>query len=465
VSERPRFKQFSPIFPVTDLKRALDHYASLGFETNAYAGGDFYGFAERDGVGLHLALEHGGHDHGGDDHAHDHEPSRGQVRRHGTDGDRDEEHEGGVAYLYVDSADALYQEWTRPGIAGTTWPVGDTEYKLREGSHRDPDGNVIRFGSPMPPTGEAAVVKTHIESHYGVEVADVAALDIGVYRLELADGTSWVARFFPARRSLEAAEGDAEVLRFLAGHDFAAEKPAAIGAVSQADGRPVLVTEFVTPVPPRRRREAIVAVGGLRYLGSELGRLHSLPPAPASVGRPGGAWHHLADGSPHLETQAVKAMLAGSEARVAAGEAAMYEYLATAVERVDSGEGLPQALIHPDYVLGNVVASASGGLVLVDWTGAGIGPRLWNLAWFLYAEGAKSLARVDRVLEGYRQHVELGEDELVRMESVMRARPLTLQIWSWAAGNRTLAATAGAVAESAELASDVADRVRRSLAI
>ena len=47
-------------------------------------------------------------------------------------------------------ADALYEEWTRPGTPGHTHPVGPTPYKLREGSHTDPDGNLIRFGSPMP---------------------------------------------------------------------------------------------------------------------------------------------------------------------------------------------------------------------------------------------------------------------------------------------------------------------------
>ena len=46
---------FSPIFPVRDLAAALDHYTSLGFDTLAYAGGADYGFANRDGTGLHLA--------------------------------------------------------------------------------------------------------------------------------------------------------------------------------------------------------------------------------------------------------------------------------------------------------------------------------------------------------------------------------------------------------------------------
>ena len=56
VAPRSTFRSFSPIFPVRDLGRALAHYASLGFEVKPYEDGDGYGFADRDGVGLHLSL-------------------------------------------------------------------------------------------------------------------------------------------------------------------------------------------------------------------------------------------------------------------------------------------------------------------------------------------------------------------------------------------------------------------------
>jgi DNA-binding MarR family transcriptional regulator/catechol 2,3-dioxygenase-like lactoylglutathione lyase family enzyme len=115
-----RFRQFSPIFPVRDITAALAHYASLGFVTVAYEGGADYGFADRDGVGLHFALDPG------------HDSARG----------------GGASYLYVRDADALFDEWSKPGIGGVTRPVGPMPYGLREGSHTDPDGNLIRFGSP-----------------------------------------------------------------------------------------------------------------------------------------------------------------------------------------------------------------------------------------------------------------------------------------------------------------------------
>jgi DNA-binding MarR family transcriptional regulator len=111
-----QLRRFSPIFPVRNLREGLAHYAALGFRVFAYQDGDDYGFADRDGAGLHLAAGPG---------------------------------HPGLAYLYVRDADGLYQEWTQPGIGGHTHPVGPTDYKLREGSHTDPDGNLIRFGSPM----------------------------------------------------------------------------------------------------------------------------------------------------------------------------------------------------------------------------------------------------------------------------------------------------------------------------
>jgi DNA-binding MarR family transcriptional regulator len=121
-ARQPReLRRFEPIFPVRDLAAALAHYADLGFETFVYEDGTGYGFANRDGVGLHLAAEAG------------HDPA----------------HHAASTYLYVRDADALYAEWTRPGVGGRTRPVGPTPYKLREGSHTDPDGNLIRFGSPM----------------------------------------------------------------------------------------------------------------------------------------------------------------------------------------------------------------------------------------------------------------------------------------------------------------------------
>jgi hypothetical protein len=87
-----------------------------------------------------------------------------------------------------------------------------------------------------------------------------------------------------------------------------------------------------------------------------------------------------------------------------------------------AADGLPEGLIHPDFVLVNVVATP-GGMVLVDWAGAGRGPRLWSLAFALYAEAAKEPRRAGAVLLGYREHVTLETEELDRLGAVAQARP------------------------------------------
>ena len=54
-----QLRRFSPIFPVRDLADALAHYSSLGFDAFAYDDGGHYGFADREGIGLHLAADPG----------------------------------------------------------------------------------------------------------------------------------------------------------------------------------------------------------------------------------------------------------------------------------------------------------------------------------------------------------------------------------------------------------------------
>jgi catechol 2,3-dioxygenase-like lactoylglutathione lyase family enzyme len=101
----------SPVLPVTDLDRALAHYARLGFLTSRHD--DTYGYAAWEGLELHLAVD----------------PDGG----------------GAEVYLHVPDADAVAEAWSGPG---TTDPT-DKPWHVREGSHVDPDGNLLRFGSPL----------------------------------------------------------------------------------------------------------------------------------------------------------------------------------------------------------------------------------------------------------------------------------------------------------------------------
>ena len=107
--------RIAPIFSVHDLDAALDFYRRLGFSVRAYSGGG-YGFANRDGIEIHLGV-----------------PGR--------------EHHPGSAYLFVDDADQLAATWRAAGVE--VHMPKDTEWGRHEGALVDPDGNVIRFGSPI----------------------------------------------------------------------------------------------------------------------------------------------------------------------------------------------------------------------------------------------------------------------------------------------------------------------------
>jgi catechol 2,3-dioxygenase-like lactoylglutathione lyase family enzyme len=111
-------KRTAPILPVRDIAASLAHYRRLGFDTREWEGGG-YGFATRDGFEIHLGVD----------------PAVGATGAKHT------------AYLFVDDADALAQEWQAAG-ADVGLPE-DTEWGQHEGVMVDPDGNVLRFGSPM----------------------------------------------------------------------------------------------------------------------------------------------------------------------------------------------------------------------------------------------------------------------------------------------------------------------------
>jgi Glyoxalase/Bleomycin resistance protein/Dioxygenase superfamily len=104
-----------PIFTVADVAGAADHYEKLGFEISHHD--DSYAFAGRGRLTIHLAGAEG----------NDQGP--------------------GALYLHCDDADEVAQEWRTAGVE--VQGPEDYDYGKREGSHTDPDGNLIRFGSPV----------------------------------------------------------------------------------------------------------------------------------------------------------------------------------------------------------------------------------------------------------------------------------------------------------------------------
>ena len=107
---------FDPVFRVLDVERAVDHYQRLGCTTDYHD--ETYAFAHWGNLVIHLA--------------HDDHP---------------EAHMTSTIYLHVDDADELAADWRKAGldVAGPE----DTDYGKREGVHEDPDGNRLRFGSPL----------------------------------------------------------------------------------------------------------------------------------------------------------------------------------------------------------------------------------------------------------------------------------------------------------------------------
>jgi Ser/Thr protein kinase RdoA (MazF antagonist) len=279
-------------------------------------------------------------------------------------------------------------------------------------------GTVIRDVYRRP-GGEA--LPAHLAQHYGVRVTATTKLMPGVYKVERHEGPAWVARMFLIGRPVERAEEDAEVLRFLHRCDIPAERCAHTAPVSWLDGRAVLVTEYVEgkPLPPTPTAR--------HALGDMLGRLQALPTEPGPTERPAGSLHHLPDyeGYPSQDLAAAAALLADLEGRVPAEHERTYEAIRELLGRGDDGRGLPEAFIHPDPVPTNVISTPTGP-VLVDWTGAGRGPRLASLAALLGALGPK---HVDDVLAGYSAHAALTAEETDRLEGVLWARALWLASW------------------------------------
>ncbi|MGH2849457.1 MAG: phosphotransferase enzyme family protein [Solirubrobacteraceae bacterium] len=293
----------------------------------------------------------------------------------------------------------------------------------------------------------------HLEERYGVGVSAIEPLDLGVYRVDRNDDSRWVARVFVAERPLTGVREDAAILQGLERAGFPAERCADPEPVSELHGQGVLVTEFLEDhgaLPPGRPAA---------ILGALLGRLHAHP---ATTVRPGGAWHHVAFvGGPREELAAAVELLDEHASRVGLRDLALFERLRDEVARADDCRDLPHAFVHPDFVPANAVSTADGKLVIVDWTGAGRGPRLWSIGFLLWAAGARDLRLVDLVVSRYRRSVDLEPAELDRLEGAIRARPLVLEAWSVCAGRCSLAAAIDRVEHARELAKPIATRARQ----
>ena len=107
---------FEPIFHVADMARSVAWFEKAGFEVSLHD--DTYAFAHRNrDLTIHLA-----------------HTLEGELPGHAA------------LYIHCQDADRVAEDWRQAGIR-VEGPK-DEDYGKREGSVTDPDGNLIRFGSP-----------------------------------------------------------------------------------------------------------------------------------------------------------------------------------------------------------------------------------------------------------------------------------------------------------------------------
>jgi Ser/Thr protein kinase RdoA (MazF antagonist) len=312
-------------------------------------------------------------------------------------------------------------------------------------------------------------LEAHLEARYDIRVKRVTDLDNGVLRIDRDSGPSWVARVSPDVRQLSQVEQDAAVLNFLAADDFPAERCAHDQPVSVLDGQGVLVTELV----PGDNARMDMSGQTLFALGDLLGRLHTLPDTAAVVDREAGGWHHLSQngGSRSTDVGLLVPFIDAKREKLASSDHQDFEFAIEQLMAVDDCVDLPQTLTHPDPGGANAMVSAPGDPVLIDWTGAGQGPRLLGLGALLSgslhpvpgAAPSRDFRRVDAIVAGYRQHVRLTDSERGRIEGAVLGFGVVLDFWSMLFWNTPVRLTAQSIRERIETCQRAAERTVEAL--
>lgn len=111
------FLRVAPGMPSTNIERTIAHYARFGFAATLVR--DDFAIIERDDVELHFALKP------------DHDPARTAT----------------WIYIRIGDADAFYDEMKSAGVDINK--PRDTDYRMREIAHADPDNNLVLFGRAL----------------------------------------------------------------------------------------------------------------------------------------------------------------------------------------------------------------------------------------------------------------------------------------------------------------------------
>ena len=261
-----------------------------------------------------------------------------------------------------------------------------------------------------PVVKDAATVVHAVAESLGQPLSLGSLLDVDVYRLRPADGgPDLVARAFGTGVEAATVNAAARVLTALAGTPFPAERCASDSPVLPLGGGGTCLSPSTSSGPAPGPGFILAWCAGL------LARLatRSAPDLP-----PGGGWHRLGATPPR---EIAEALRLGGQIGPSVGE------LVYNLADADDGTGLPQALIHADLAPPNAVPRGDQPPVIIDWIGAGRGPRVWPLAFLLFTAGPRGARRT---LDRYTRSISLSEEELRRLPGMLITRPLALDLWS-----------------------------------
>jgi Ser/Thr protein kinase RdoA (MazF antagonist) len=294
------------------------------------------------------------------------------------------------------------------------------------------------------------IVVQHLEETYGIDVAAASEIEAGggVFHVRREDGPDWIARVFPAARPIDAARGDAEILRALEDQPFPAERCACDDPVSAMGDQAVLVTLHTGGMNGRPDH----SVTTITAMADLLGRLQTLAAGGGALDRPGGGWHHLsvAGGGRDEDVRILLERL---------GTDGLHGRLRAELESLDIGAGLPTSFIHPDFTTPNAMIQSDGTPVIIDWTNAGRGPRIAPFGQLLLA-GAWGIDLVDAIAGRYREHVSLTDEELDRLPDAIRGFGVVLAGWGLLNMPAYGAQQVASLDADRETAERIAERVR-----
>jgi thiamine kinase-like enzyme len=106
-------------------------------------------------------------------------------------------------------------------------------------------------------------------------------------------------------------------------------------------------------------------------------------------------------------------------------------------------------------------------IVAIDWTGAGMVPRVFSLGSLLWAAGwtndTRSMQRVDAVCGSYRKYVELSPEEISRLYASVVHQPIIFDDRSLCSGRKALREVTKAIENIRQIAQTIALRAADAL--